>query len=75
VVALIVDSAREFRRIEPASIRPIETTLIGVQGNYVEGVATVNGRNVLILDIGAVLTLEEITPPELPAGVAVSAAP
>lgn len=64
VVALIVDAAREFQRIPPEAIRPIETTLVGIQGNYVEGVATVKGRSVLILDVGAVLTLEETELPE-----------
>jgi purine-binding chemotaxis protein CheW len=63
VVALIVDSAREFQRIPSNSIRPIQETLLGIDGNYVEGVATIKGRNVLLLDVGAVLTLEEITPP------------
>lgn len=65
VVALVVDSAREFQRIPLASVRPIEDTLTGIQGNYVQGVATVKGRNVLLLDVGAVLTLEEITPPDI----------
>lgn len=74
VVALIVDSARQFERIERNAIRPIEATLVGIQGNYVEGVATVKGRNVLILDVGAVLTLEEITVPEVPSS-AVSSTP
>lgn len=63
VVALIVDSAREFERIPAAEIRPVEATLVGVQGNYVEGVATVKARSVLILDVGKVLTLEETTLP------------
>lgn len=70
VVALIVDSAREFQRIAPESIRPIEETLVGIQGNHVEGVATVKSRNVLILDVGAVLTIDEI---ELPEGAAQAA--
>jgi purine-binding chemotaxis protein CheW len=64
VVALIVDSAREFQRIPREAIRPIEETLVGLQGNYVEGVATVKGRTILILDVGAVLTLEETSLPE-----------
>jgi purine-binding chemotaxis protein CheW len=72
VVALIVDAAREFQRIARDTIRPIQETLVGVEGNYVGGVATVKGRNVLILDVGAVLTLEEITPP---AGATELAAP
>lgn len=63
IVALIVDSAREFQRIPADQIRPITETLVGIDGNYVEGVATVKGRSVLILNVGAVLTLEEITPP------------
>lgn len=67
LVALIVDSAREFQHIPPETIRPIQETLVGIQGNYVEGVATVKNRSVLILDVGAVLTIEEITPPALPA--------
>jgi purine-binding chemotaxis protein CheW len=74
VVALIVDTAREFQRIPAEAIRPIEQTLVGIQGNHVEGVATVKGRSVLILNVGVVLTLEEITTPEIPgeaAGVSV----
>lgn len=66
-VALIVDSAREFRTIPTASIRPIEETLTGVNGNYVKGVATVGERLVLLLDIAAVLNLDQIEVPALPA--------
>lgn len=65
VVALIVDAAREFRRIPAAAVQPVRETLTGLHGNYILGLATVQGRNVLILDVGAVLTLEEITPPAL----------
>ena len=64
-VALIVDSAREFRSIPNDGIRPIEETLTGVNGNYVRGVATVGDRLVLLLDIGAVLKLDAET---IPAG-------
>lgn len=63
LVGLIVDAAREFRKISADSIRPIQETLHGVSGTFVRGVATVNGRMVLLLDVGAVLSLEEITPP------------
>jgi purine-binding chemotaxis protein CheW len=58
-VALIVDSAREFRSIPTSAIRPIEETLAGVDGNYLRGVATLSDRLVLLLDIGAVLTLDQ----------------
>ena len=57
-VALIVDSAREFRSIPADAIRPIEETLTGVNGNYLRGVATVGDRLVLLLDVAAVLALE-----------------
>ncbi len=58
-VALIVDSAREFRSIPTNAIRPIEETLAGVDGNYLRGVATLGDRLVLLLDIAAVLTLDQ----------------
>lgn len=64
LVALIVDSAREFQRISADLVRPGEASLTGIEGNYVEGTATVAGKNVLIIDVGAVLTIEEATVPE-----------
>jgi purine-binding chemotaxis protein CheW len=70
LVALIVDAAREFHRIPAEAIRPVQETLVGISGNYVEGVATVRNRTVLLLNVGAVLTLEEITLPAEPASQA-----
>lgn len=61
-VALIVDAAREFRRIPSEAIRPIEETLHGINGNYVQGVATVGDRLVLLLDVLAVLNLDDAAP-------------
>jgi len=67
VVGLVVDAAREFQKIPPETVRPIQETLVGIEGNYVGGVATVKDRNVLLLDVGAVLTLDEVTvPPDVP---------
>jgi purine-binding chemotaxis protein CheW len=59
IVGLIVDTAREFRKISGQAIRPIEQALTGVSGNYLEGLATVNDRLVLILDLEAVLNLDK----------------
>jgi purine-binding chemotaxis protein CheW len=70
IVALIVDAAREFQRIPTETIRPAQETLVGISGNYVAGVATVKNRSVLILDVGAVLTLDEITLPAAAENVA-----
>lgn len=58
-VGLIVDTAREFRKIAANSIRPIEEALTGVSGNYLKGLTTVNDRLVLILDLEAVLNLDK----------------
>lgn len=66
-VALIVDSAREFRAIPTATIRPIEETLTGINGIYLRGLATVKDRLVLLLDIAAVLDLSHVELPEEPA--------
>lgn len=57
-VALIVDSAREFRSLPSESVRPIDETLHGIRGNYLQGVVTIGDRLVLILDLPAVLDLE-----------------
>lgn len=62
IVALIVDSAREFRTIADTAIRPIEDTLTGIQGNYIKAVATIAGRLVLLIDVAAVMSLESAEP-------------
>ena len=59
IVGLIVDSAREFRKIPLSSIRPIQETLTGVAGNYLRGLTSVNDRLVLIVDLEAVLNLDK----------------
>lgn len=59
VVGLVVDSAREFRKISEANIRPIEQTLTGIAGNYLKGLTTIDNRLVLILDLEAVLNLDK----------------
>jgi purine-binding chemotaxis protein CheW len=64
-VALIVDSAREFRTIPAETIRPIEQTLTGVNGNYLNGVATVGDRLVLLLDVAAALSRDANAAPAL----------
>src|SRR5262245_14603390 len=57
VVALIVDAAREFRSIPQNTIRPIEETLTGIDENYLQGVATVNERLLLILNLKSILSV------------------
>lgn len=62
-VGLIVDSAREFQNIAVDTIGPIEKTLTGIPGNYLKAVAKVNERLVIILDLEAVLNVEDVKLP------------
>ena len=62
-VGLIVDSAKEFQKITPESIGPIEKTLTGINGNYLKAVTTINNRLVIILDLAAVLNVEDVQLP------------
>ena len=73
-VALIVDAAREFCTIPAASIRPIEETLTGIDGNYLRGVAQFKDRMVLLLDLATVLDLSNIELPAETSGNATSSA-
>lgn len=62
-VGLIVDTAREFRNLPVESIGPIEETLTGLNGKYLKAVTHVGERLVLILDLEAVLNVDEVTLP------------
>ncbi len=59
VVGLVVDSAREFKKISATAIRPIEKALTGIAGNYLKGLTTLDDRLVLVLDLEAVLNLDK----------------
>ena len=58
VVGLVVDTAREFLKISEESIEPPPEALTGLSGHYLEGIATVGERPILILNLQAVLDLE-----------------
>jgi purine-binding chemotaxis protein CheW len=62
-VGLIVDTAREFRNLPADAIRPIEQTLTGINGKYLKAVTKVNERLVLILDLEAILNVEDVQLP------------
>ena len=60
-IGLIVDSAREFRRIPAEAIAPPSENLSGMSGKYLEGIATLDGRLILLLNLAEVVkTAEEI---------------
>ena len=65
VVGLVVDTAREFLQIAPESIEPPHEALTGLSGHYLEGIATIGERMILILNLDAVLDLEYEVEPEI----------
>ena len=58
-VGLVVDGAREFASFDPSLIQPPGTTLTGLSGRYIEGIANVNDRLILVLDLDEVLTFDD----------------
>jgi purine-binding chemotaxis protein CheW len=54
-VGLLVDSAREFVKIPSASIQPPGNAITGLSADYLEGIATLNDRLVLVLNVANVL--------------------
>jgi purine-binding chemotaxis protein CheW len=60
VVGFTVDSAREFVRIAPERIEPPAENISGLSGHYLEGIARLGDRIVLVLALGAVADVAEI---------------
>jgi chemotaxis signal transduction protein len=58
-VGLVVDAAREFVSIDPAAILPPAAALTGLSGRYLEGVANIGNRLILVLNLGEVLTFSD----------------
>lgn len=58
VVGLVVDTAREFIKIPSESIEPPPEALTGLSGRYLEGIASIGDRMILVLNLDAVLDLE-----------------
>ena len=54
-IGLLADEAREFVPIPDASIRPPSDAIGGLSGNYLDGVATIGERIVLILNLNHVI--------------------
>jgi purine-binding chemotaxis protein CheW len=54
-VGLVADSAREFVRLPGASIQPPQDSLAGLSGQYVSGIASVNDRLLLVLNLEQLL--------------------
>ena len=61
-IGLVVDSAREFLAIADSAVQPPNQALAGISGQYIEGIANLNDRLVLILNLGEVLNFSQSVP-------------
>jgi len=59
VVGLLVDAAREFVSIPADAIQPPHEALAGMSGRYVEGVASIGDRLILILNLQRILNFAD----------------
>jgi purine-binding chemotaxis protein CheW len=59
-VGLIVDTAREFLPIPPGAIQPPTENISGLSGKYLEGIATLGERIILILNLDEVIDLADV---------------
>jgi purine-binding chemotaxis protein CheW len=55
IMGLLADEAREFMPIPEASIHPPSDAIVGLSGDYLQGVATLGDRIVLILNLNHVI--------------------
>jgi len=60
-VGLVVDSAREFVSIPPTAIQPPSHGIAGLSGRYLEGIATLGDRVVLILNVAEILNTTAVS--------------
>ena len=59
LIGLAADTAREFVSIPPGAIQPPNDALTGMSGRYVEGIASIGDRLVLILSLDRILNFAE----------------
>ena len=58
-VGLVADAAKEFVPLDPASIQPPGSALTGLSGRYLEGVANIGDRLILVLNLAETLTFAD----------------
>ena len=58
-IGLVADTAREFVTIPPDAIQPPNEALAGMSGRYVEGIASIGDRLILVLSLDRILNFAE----------------
>lgn len=61
VMGALVDSVREVFEIEPGSIEPAPKMGAAVDVNYIKGMGRQNEQFIIIMDIGKIFSVEELT--------------
>ncbi|WP_454834178.1 chemotaxis protein CheW [Pseudomonas lini] len=60
VIGVLVDAVNEVLEIAPADIEPPPAFGAHIRTDFIQGMAKVGGRFVILLDIGRVLSVEEL---------------
>ena len=58
-VGLVVDESREFIRIDPEAIQPPHAAVGGLGADYVDGIASIDGRLIVVLNLERLMSLTE----------------
>ena len=62
MVGLIVDAAREFTTLAGSEIKPPPDAIANLNGDYLEGIANINGRVILVLKLEELLKIADEGP-------------
>ena len=60
VLSIIVDAVSAVRHIDSANVEPSPSFGTRIRADFIEGMAKVNGGFVILLDLGRVLSMDEI---------------
>jgi purine-binding chemotaxis protein CheW len=65
VIGVVVDSVSEVLEIPPSEIEPRPSFGATIRTDFIEGMGKVDGKFVILLDIGQVLSVDEISAIEM----------
>jgi purine-binding chemotaxis protein CheW len=58
-VGLIVDDSREFVRLPASAIQPPQESVTGLSGRYIQGIASIHERLILVLQLEQLMNFAE----------------
>jgi purine-binding chemotaxis protein CheW len=61
VLGIVVDTVSAVRQIDASQIEPSPSFGSGIRSDFIEGMAKINGQFVILMDLGRVLSVEEIS--------------